>query len=148
MANTPHFIAMTIGRGVLTHSGRPSSAIYRALSDEGLDCWWNLAEELGELLPEMKAVARKVLWAKIPDFQVPIDVPLFDEQLESVCAVLDGGGRAHVSCFGGIGRTGLAIACVRVRSLGESPQAALVAAFLACGGPLTIEQKAFVLSSA
>jgi CheY-like chemotaxis protein len=144
MANELRSSAMTIRGGILTHSCRPSPPIYDALRSENLDCWWNLAEELDDLLPEMRRVAREVLWAQIPDFQPPVDAALFDEQLVSVCAILQGGGRVHVSCFGGIGRTGLAVACVRVRMLGESSQDALAAAFEACGGPLTVEQKDFV----
>jgi protein-tyrosine phosphatase len=92
----------------------------------------------------MKAIASEVLWAQIPDFGAPVNLELFDEQLNQVCSWLARGGRAHVSCYAGIGRTGLAIACIRVRSLGESPQDALAAAWKACGGPATALQKDFV----
>jgi protein-tyrosine phosphatase len=135
---------MSIAAGVLTHSGRPSPETYERLRAASLDCWWNLAEELGELIPEMKSVAREVLWARVPDFQAPADLPLFDEQLERVCSVLAGGGRVHVSCLGGMGRTGIAIACIRMRVLGETADDALAATHMACRGPITDEQKAFV----
>jgi protein-tyrosine phosphatase len=96
----------------------------------------------------MAEVAREVLWARIPDFRAPAEVDLFDEQLGRVCTVLGGGGHVHVSCFGGIGRTGVAIACIRVHLLGETPDDALAAAFDACGGPMTEGQDAFVHATA
>ncbi len=135
---------MPIGPGILTHSSRPSDAIYDALRPGRLDCWWNLAGELAVFLPGMAKVASEVLWAKIKDFEVPVDLDEFDGQLERVCAILCRGGHVHVSCFAGIGRTGMAIACVRVRQLGESADDAMAATFAACGGPITAGQKEFV----
>jgi hypothetical protein len=136
--------SMRIGGGTLSHSCAPTSAIYDDLRPHALDCWWNLAEELGDLIPEMRKVAREVLWGKVRDFCAPDDLELFEQQLGRVCALLGGGGRVHVSCLGGIGRTGLAIASIRVRALGEASEDSLAAAFEACGGPVTEQQRAFV----
>ncbi|MGD0679913.1 MAG: hypothetical protein ABSC94_31405, partial [Polyangiaceae bacterium] len=108
---------MNLDFGVLSLSGRPNSEIYAALREEKLDCWWNVAEELYEYVPAMRAIASEVLWAQIPDFGAPVNLELFDEQLNQVCSWLARGGRAHVSCYAGIGRTGLAIACIGARSL-------------------------------
>lgn len=135
---------MRIGAGLLTHGGCPSPATYDKLRSQALDCWWNLALELHHLIPDMQVVAREVLWAKIPDHCAPVDPERFAEQAQRVCAVLRDGGHVHVSCFGGSGRTGLAIACIRVRALGEPPADAISASLAVCGGPVHAEQKEFV----
>lgn len=130
--------------GTLTFSRRPNEAIYSALEPANLDIWWNVAAELGDLVARMQQCAAEVLWARIADYSVPTDVPAFAEQLDRVCALLSCGGAVHVSCYGGRGRTGLALACVRVFLEEEDPAVALSAAFEASGGPETEEQRAFV----
>src|SRR5262249_30389920 len=94
----------------LTFSRRPDEGIYSVLQAADLDIWWNLALELGDLVPRMKQCAAEVLWAKIADYSVPTDVPAFAEQLDRVCALLSCEGCVHVNCYGGRGRTGLALA--------------------------------------
>jgi hypothetical protein len=131
--------------GTLTFSRRPNEAIYAALEPGAVDIWWNLALELGDLVPRMRLHAAEVLWAKIPDFAAPPDILLFAEQLDRVCVLLGCEGRVHVSCYGGRGRTGLALACVRMIVEEEPPEVALAAAEAATGGPETEEQRAFVV---
>src|SRR5262249_17497422 len=126
-------------------SRRPNDELFAALAGEGLDIWWNLALELGDLVPRMEQYAAEVLWARIADYAVPTDVPQFAEQLDRVCTLLGCDGRVHVSCYGGRGRTGLAVACVRMILEDEPPEEALRAAFEASGGPETDEQRAFVV---
>jgi hypothetical protein len=130
--------------GTLTFSRRPNEAIYTALEARALDVWWNLAVELGDLVPRMQQCAGEVLWAKIADYSVPADMPAFAEQLDRVCTLLGCGGQVHVSCYGGRGRTGLALACIRLCLEEEDPQAALAAALTASGGPETEAQRDFV----
>lgn len=133
--------------GTLTFSGEPHEAVYAALKAANVDLWWSLASELDDLLPRMSETAREVLWAQIEDFSAPDNVPLFVEQLERVCAVLRGDGRAHISCLAGRGRTGMALACVRMLLDGDDPTTAIAAARDATGGgPEREEQRAFVIA--
>jgi protein-tyrosine phosphatase len=131
--------------GTLTFSRRPDEAIYADLQAADLDIWWNLALELGDLVPRMQQCAAEVLWARIADYSVPSDLPVFAEQLDRVCALLSCEGCVHVNCYGGRGRTGLALACIRMCLEEEEPEAALDAAVSVSGGPETDEQRAFVL---
>jgi hypothetical protein len=131
--------------GTLTFSRRPDDAIFATLKPVGLDIWWNLAAELGDLVPRMQECAAEVLWAPIADYSVPSDMPAFAAQLDNVCALLGCEGRVHVSCYGGHGRTGLALACVRMILDEDEPTKALAAAFDASRGPETEAQRAFVV---
>ena len=131
--------------GTLTFSRRPDDEIYAALGAGEVDIWWNLALELGDLTPRMHEHAAEVLVGRIPDFGVPSDVPAFAEQLDRVVTLLGCFGHVHVSCYGGRGRTGLALACVRMLLDDEEPAVALAAAREASGGPETDAQAAFVV---
>ena len=131
--------------GTLTFSRRPNADIYAALTSDEVDIWWNLAVELGDLVPTMRQHAAEVLEARIPDYGVPTDVPAFAEQLDRVVSILGCFGHVHVSCYGGRGRTGLALACIRMRLEEEAPEAALAAARDASGGPETDAQARFVV---
>lgn len=137
--------AMPTRAGTLTFSRRPNAEIYAALKADEVDIWWNLAAELGDLVPAMREHAAEVLEARIRDYSVPEDMPAFAEQLDRVVSILGCFGRVHVSCYGGRGRTGLALACVRMMLEEEEPEAALAAAREASGGPETEAQAAFVV---
>lgn len=131
--------------GTLTFSRRPNDAIYAALGQGDLDIWWNLARELGDLTPKMREHAAEVLEGMIPDFGVPADVPAFAGQLDRVVTILGCSGHVHVSCYGGRGRTGLALACIRMLLEDEAPEVALALAREASGGPETEAQATFVV---
>lgn len=136
---------MPTSAGTLTFSRRPNDVIYAALGPDELDIWWNLARELGDLTPAMRRHAAEVLEGAIPDFGVPEDLPAFAEQLDRVVTILGCAGRVHVSCYGGRGRTGLALACIRMLLDDEAPELALAAAREASGGPETEAQATFVV---
>jgi protein-tyrosine phosphatase len=138
--------SMATSTGSLTFSRRPSAPIFEALRETDLDIWWNLALELEDLVPRMRQCAAEVLSARITDFSIPADVPRFAEQLDHVVTLLRCGGRVHVNCHGGRGRTGLALACVLMLLEEMDPAAALAAAREASGGPETEEQSAFVIA--
>ncbi|MBX3227051.1 MAG: hypothetical protein KIT84_36055 [Labilithrix sp.] len=93
----------------------------------------------------MREHAAEVLDGRIADFGVPSDVPAFAEQLDRVVTLLGCSGRVHVSCYGGRGRTGLALACIRMLLEEEAPEVALAAAREVSGGPETEAQAAFVV---
>lgn len=131
--------------GTLTFSRRPNDEIYTALAADELDIWWNLAVELDDLAPRMREHAAEVIDGKIPDFGVPTDVPAFAEQLDRVVTILGCFGRVHVSCYDGRGRTGLALACIRMLLEDEEPDVALAAARAASRGAETEAQAAFVI---
>jgi protein-tyrosine phosphatase len=135
---------MPTNLGTLTFSRRPTDAVYAELERAELDIWWNVARELGDLVPRMATCAAEVLWAPIADYSVPADTAAFAEQLDRVCVLLGCHGRVHVNCYGGRGRTGLALACVRMVLEEETPDQALAAAYAACGGPETEAQRGFV----
>lgn len=131
--------------GTLTFSRRPTDEIYGALGADEVDIWWNLARELRDQTPRMREHAAEVLEAGIADFGVPTDLPAFAEQLDRVVTILRCSGHVHVSCYGGRGRTGLALACIRMLLEEEAAEVALRRAHEVSGGPETAAQAAFVV---
>lgn len=121
--------------GKVTFSRRVNEGVLEELEETYLDVWWNLARELEDDIPTMENAARRVLFADIEDYSVPEDEALFLEQLDAVCLVLRRGGHVHVSCYGGRGRTGMALACILRRLEGLDADAALERAHEASRGP-------------
>lgn len=112
--------------------GQPEAARRLAsLLSEGIDSFIDLTEP-GELSPYLSLLreqaalrATHVSYQRLPiiDFAVP-EVPQMQTILDSMDASLSGGHRVYLHCWGGLGRTGMAVGCYLVRH-GQSAAEAL-----------------------
>ncbi len=108
-----------------------AAARLQALLALGLDTFYDLTErrELTPYLPLLQELGRKqsleVKYQRfaIADRGVP-DAAVMRSLLDGIDAALAAGNRLYLHCWGGIGRTGMAVGCYLVRH-GLSGQAAL-----------------------
>ena len=133
-------------RGTLTFSGRPNDTIFAEVRARGVALWWTLARELPDAVPHMSKASAVVRYLPLRDYHVPEGgiAVAFREHLDEAVAVLRAGRHVHVSCYGGRGRTGLALACITIALEDLAAESALRRAREACRGPETEEQEAFV----
>lgn len=121
-------------------------AVMEKLPKIQFDIIWNLAEELEFLVTDEKLYARMVLAANIPDYDIPTNTDEFVRQLTLVLNVLCKGGAVFIHCFGGCGRTGLALAAIKIALDKLTAVEALAFTAIQCDGPETDSQKQFVTS--
>jgi hypothetical protein len=121
----------------------PDLGVLEALEEQKFDCVWNLGKELSPIIAIEKEYVPLVLHGNIPDYGVPKDVGSFVGQLDKVVGLLRSGKKVFAHCFGGQGRTSLALASISVM-FGASAEDALRAANSAAHGPDTKEQAEFV----
>lgn len=106
---------------------------------------WNLAAELPHLLDYEGKKTDTLLFGDIDDYKTPHDVEAFKSQLDLVVKSLSVGGSVFVHCIGGRGRTGMSVACIKMKLEGMSADEALAFAREVCrGGPETDIQVNFV----
>jgi len=110
------------------------------------DIIWNLAEELDFLVEDEKTFAKKVLCANIVDYSIPDNKLTFLLQLMTVVDSLRKGGKVFIHCFGGHGRTSIALASVKILLDKLSLKEALIFTDTHCDGPETEQQKQFIIS--
>ena len=110
------------------------------------DIIWNLASELAFLTKNERKNAKTVLFADIPDYDIPSNKKSFKAQLSKVVKTLEAGGTVFVHCLGGHGRTGTALAAIK-KSLDKlSAKDALAFAEKECNGPESEAQVNFIIS--
>lgn len=110
------------------------------------DVIWNLASELEFMVKTERKNAKKVLFADIVDYDAPSSKRKFKAQLASVIRTLEAGGTVFVHCFGGHGRTGVALAAIKKYLDKLTGEDALTFANKECNGPETEDQNKFILS--
>lgn len=108
------------------------------------DIIWNLAKELEHIATYEMYYTNNLLLGNIADFNVPIDIKLFNYQLNLVIDNLQNNKKVLIHCLGGKGRTGLALSLVLMKLTKLSAQEALSKTKQICGGPETLEQISFV----
>jgi protein-tyrosine phosphatase len=64
--------------------------------------------------------------------------------LQIVTETLKAGGRAFIHCFGGVGRTGMGLAAIKIHLDSMTPEQALTFTKKYCGGPETKTQINFI----
>jgi protein-tyrosine phosphatase len=130
--------------GQLYFGRMPNLETLEELKNEHFDAIWNLGAELAPILAIEKQFIKTVIHGNIPDFGVPSDPNEFIGQLSRVIGMLRSGKKVFLHCGEGRGRTGLALACIKVMMDGSSAEKALRAAHMTCGGPETSKQCHFV----
>lgn len=130
-------------KGKLYISGLPLKDDFK--NSPSFDIIWNLANELEELCDEETHYSKCVLFAGIKDFDVPeLNCRSFKYQLSKVIDELNLNKTVLIHCFGGHGRTGMALALVKAYVDNISIDEALEFAKHNCNGPETKEQIEFV----
>jgi protein-tyrosine phosphatase len=109
------------------------------------DIIWNLAEELGFLAEDEQPYSLITMLGNIPDYDTP-DLVLFSLQLMLVGAALMHDKKVLIHCFAGHGRTGLALAAIKITLDKMTAEQAIAFAKEQCNGPETPEQEDFVRS--
>ena len=105
---------------------------------------WNLTAEFKDIAEIEKKYCQKVLLANIDDYSIPDNTDLFFEQLNVVVGALRKGKNVLVHCYGGRGRTGMALALIKNRIEKTNGFESLWFAQENCGGPELKCQDEFV----
>lgn len=114
------------------------SSIEDEIRDRNITVVLNLLEEShGEI------AGANEIWAPIDDFSIPSDIQEFMSRVDETVDELKRGKNILVHCYGGKGRTSLAIAMILIK-LGLPNDEALNRVFGVIRGPETEEQKDFV----
>lgn len=116
--------------------------MYR-LKKNGVDAVWNLLAEFPDVETEQEIFCT-VYHSPIEDYSVPDQNSNFLENLEQVCNMLKSDKNILVHCFGGKGRTGMALAVILMKLNNISAEEALELTYRCCRGPETEEQKEYV----
>jgi len=131
-----------ISSGKLLISSVPS---LEELAENGpFDVIWNLADELSFYVKDEALHTKKILFGGIEDFSTPSNPKFFKKQLMQVVRALKNNGKVLIHCLAGRGRTGLALACIKIYVDGYSPDDALDLSKQYCNGPESSIQKEFV----
>lgn len=115
------------------------------IKNAGAQIVWNLLEE-SDILEEEKNIFSEVVHSPIPDYSIPNQNSNFIENLNIIENRLINGQTVFIHCFGGRGRTGMALAALLMRIDHLSAKEALDQVYQLCRGPETEEQKDFVCS--
>lgn len=130
--------------GKLYYGPWPSVEMLRVLKEHNVDTIWNLAEELNVIIPYEKYFVPNVIHGNIEDFYIPENMTGFATQLTKIANLLKSGKNIFVHCFGGHGRTGMALAAIDMMVSDSDPKTALRKAYGATGGPEELSQVDFI----
>eukprot|EP00026_Physarum_polycephalum_P012480 Phypoly_transcript_12793.p1 GENE.Phypoly_transcript_12793~~Phypoly_transcript_12793.p1 ORF type:complete len:274 (+),score=32.28 Phypoly_transcript_12793:172-993(+) len=111
----------------------PFQSVYRELSAENIDiilllCYHTeIIQQSGgqDIQKRYGKDGFAVIWYPIDDFGVPNDKTSFAQTLTRVHVLLKKGCNIAVQCHAGIGRTGLAVACLAKKFFGKGDQEAV-----------------------
>lgn len=112
-------------------------------TSQTFDIIWNMANELEFLYQEQKLIAKTVLLGRCDDFDIP-NKTLFNIQLNKVIIGLLSNNKVFVHCVGGHGRTGLALAAIKMKLDKLTFEQAIEFTQQTCFGPETNEQYDFL----
>lgn len=110
-----------------------------------INCIFNLAKEWESIIEIEETVCDTVIAGGIEDYSIPEDMNVFYAQIEYVSELLKQGKNVLVHCWGGRGRTGLALCCINLVLTNESVEATLIKTKkITNGGPEVKSQEEFV----
>lgn len=130
--------------GQLYYGPWPGMKVLRFLKKEGVHTIWNLAAELGNLIPYEKSFVDNVLHGDVIDYDIPDKPEKFVKQLKHIVSLLNSGKSVFIHCFAGHGRTGMALASIDLLMNDAKFKEAITHAKAAAGGPETRYQVKFV----
>lgn len=114
---------------------------FNELKKSGVSVTWNLLER-PVYLEEEANFFEKTYHSPIPNYDVPQDRDAFLNTLDEIISLLKEGKSIYVHCFGGCGRTGLALIALAART-GKNKEEWINIVYKACEGPETDEQIEF-----
>ncbi len=129
--------------GVLYYGRIPSVMDLKYIKENKFDAIWNLASELNVMVPYEKQYVNEVIFGNIDDYEEPKG-DAFLSQLNRVVSLLKAGKKVFVHCYGGHGRTGTALAAIKVVLDHADTDDALRDAYDYARGPESDEQKSYV----
>lgn len=92
------------------------------LKENNISTIWNLLED--DTIAKVESKNFNVIHSPINDFSIPDNKESFIKDIGKIIDLLKDNKNIYVHCFGGHGRTGLAVLCVKIM-LGEDPTEAL-----------------------
>jgi protein-tyrosine phosphatase len=113
---------------------------FELLKNNNVNYIWNLLET--STIAEIERKKFTVIHSPVIDYSLPVDIPSFYKDAELVLNYLKDNQNIYVHCYGGHGRTGMAILYLKVL-LGEDPQTALDEVREYVHGPEMNEQVVF-----
>lgn len=131
-------------KGRLYFGPKPDLETLHALKARNVSTIWNLAAELDEILRDEIDIfgEENVIHSDIEDFSIPNSLDSFVRDMQNIHKRLEDEGSVFVHCYGGRGRTGMALACIA--SLENSGEIAIRLAKIYCNGPELKSQIEFV----
>jgi protein-tyrosine phosphatase len=130
--------------GVLYFGRLPDDDMLNFLKSSGVTVVWNLAYELFDLAEKETQLFENVVFSGIADYNTPVNKEKFNEEVSTICEHLENNRKVFVHCFGGRGRTGMALAIIAKVLNNMNSVEALQLAKIYCDGPETGRQKEYV----
>lgn len=130
--------------GTIYFGPMPSANTLSQLKANGITTIVNLMEELPSVR-EVEEKQFKVIHCPVRDFSIP-NKKEFIKCLQKIYNELQAGEVIYVHCFGGRGRTGMALSGLLMMTDGLSPRTALSLTESLCGGPEMQDQKDFIIN--
>lgn len=130
--------------GTLYFGRLPDDDMLNFLKSSEVTVIWNLAYELFDLAEKETQLFDNVVFSGIADYNTPINKEKFNEEVLAICEHLKNNRKVFVHCFGGRGRTGMALAIIAKILNNMNSVEALGLAKIYCDGPETGRQKEYV----
>jgi protein-tyrosine phosphatase len=142
---TTHNLFPTNSTGKLYFGHFPSAETLDELKNKGVVAIWNLGAELLVELEMEEEQFETVIHSKIVDYSIPDSPKDFLADVKRVVSLLNSGKDVFVHCFGGHGRTGMALASIACLVNKASTADALALAKEHCSGPERLSQVKFII---
>lgn len=130
--------------GELYYGSYPSTKDLYEVKEYGVTVIWNLAYELFDLAEEESKLFDNVVFSAISDFNVPTNYDKFSKEVDIICEHIKNDRKVFVHCYGGRGRTGMALAIIAKVLYKANSDQALNLAKKYCDGPEVDKQVEFV----
>jgi protein-tyrosine phosphatase len=131
-------------KGKLYFGALLSDETLKELKNIGVENIWNLMAELPTVAEAENKIFKNVIELKIVDCSIPSDKQEYLNRVDSIIYLLKNGENVYLHCFGGHGRTGMAISSILILVERLPIEAALKMAKSLCNGPEFEEQKNFI----
>jgi len=137
-------LALKPNIGLIHFGSYPVYQTLKSLKENKVEVIWNLAAELKNIFETEIKLFPFSIHTPIEDFGIPDSPEQFLSDLDKICNYLIDAKNIYVHCYGGHGRTGIALATLAMRILKIRAEEGLSLAQANCDGPEVDTQKEFV----